>query len=91
MTKKKHVIIMTYASIGSNSIEEEAVSKCFPLTAGFKIKSKIQEYIEYFEDYNLSLSKRSVDPAHRGRRDWAKWDVLKLARRYIEHCSIIVK
>jgi hypothetical protein len=27
----------------------------------------------------LSLSKQSVDPAHRGRRDWAKWDVLKLA------------
>jgi len=24
------------------------------------------------EDYNLSLSKRSVDPAHRGRRDWGK-------------------
>jgi len=26
-----------------------------------------KEYIEYFEDYKLSLSKRSVDPAHRGR------------------------
>ena len=28
----------------------------------------------------MSLSKRSVDPAHRGRRYWAKEDVLKLAR-----------
>ena len=27
---------------------------------------------KYFEDYNLSLSKRSVDPAQRGRRDWGK-------------------
>ncbi len=36
-------------------------------------------YIEYFEDYNLSLSKLSVDPAHRGRRYWTKGDVLKLA------------
>ena len=33
----------------------------------------------------MSLSKRSVDPAYRGRRDWAdkrktsKWDVLELA------------
>ena len=26
----------------------------------------------------MSLSKRSVDPAHRGRRYWAKGDVLKL-------------
>ena len=28
--------------------------------------------LRYFEDYNLSLSKRSVDPAQRGRRDWEK-------------------
>jgi len=35
---------MTYASIGSNSIDGEAVSKCFPLTAGFTIKSKIPDF-----------------------------------------------
>ncbi len=28
--------------------------------------------LKYFEDYNLSLSKRSVYPAYRGRRDWRK-------------------
>ena len=28
---------------------------------------RILSTLKYFEDYNLSLSKRSVDPAHRGR------------------------
>ncbi len=33
--------------------------------------------MEYFEDLNLSLSKRSVDPAHRGRRNRIKSAVLQ--------------
>ncbi len=28
--------------------------------------------MEYFEDWNLSLSKQSVDPAHRGRRHFSE-------------------
>ena len=43
-------------------------------------KFQPQEYIEYFEDWNLSLSKRSVDPAHRGRRNRAKSAVLQRSR-----------
>ena len=38
----------------------EAVSKCFPLTAGFKIKEgknfNHRNTLRYFEDYNLSLT-----------------------------------
>jgi len=38
-------------------------------------------YIEYSADETLSLSKRSVDPAHRGRRDWTKGGVFQRSQK----------